>query len=171
MKIKSIFNRKRTIIIGVFVGLLSVFLVSYDDQDFEIMKNMDIYYTMFRELNLFYVDETDPGDLIKTSIDEMLKSLDPYTVYIPESKIEDYRFMTTGQYGGVGALIRKVEDQVVIADPYENFPVAKAGLRAGDIILEIDGNSTTGKSTRDVSEKLKGNPNTELNNKSQKAIC
>ena len=95
------------ILLGILIGIISFTLVSYEDQDFEIMKNMDIYYTMFRELNLFYVDETDPGELIKTSIDKMLKSLDPYTVYIPESKIEDYRFMTTGQYGGIGALIRK----------------------------------------------------------------
>ncbi len=162
MGLKKVFNRKRTIIVAVLIGIFSFMLVSYEDQDFQIMKNMDIYYTMFRELSLFYVDETDPGELIKTSIDEMLKSLDPYTVYIPESKIEDYRFMTTGQYGGIGALIRKSGDFIIIAEPYENFPVVKAGLRAGDIILEIDGNLTKGKTTQAVSEKLKGQPNTDL---------
>ncbi|MFC2086302.1 S41 family peptidase [Bacteroidota bacterium] len=156
------FNRKRTIIAAILIGMFSFTLVSYEDQDFEIMKNMDIYYTMFRELELFYVDETDPGELIKTSIDEMLKSLDPYTVYIPESKIEDYRFMTTGQYGGIGALIRKNGDQIIIAEPYLDFPVTKAGLRAGDIILEIDGITTGQKTTQAVSDKLKGQPNTEV---------
>lgn len=162
MGLKKVFNRKRTIIAAVLIGIFSFGFVSYKDQDFEIIKNMDIYYTMFRELNLFYVEETDPGELIKTSIDGMLKSLDPYTVYIPESKIEDYRFMTTGHYGGIGALIRKSRDRIIIAEPYENFPVTKAGLRAGDIILEIDGISTDQKTTRAVSDKLKGQPNTEV---------
>ena len=162
MVIKNYFRKKKVLIAGALIGILSIVFVSFDDQDFEIVKNLDIYYTLFRELNLFYVDETDPGDLVKKSIDEMLKSLDPYTVYIPESKIEDYRFMTTGQYGGIGALIRKSGDYVAIAEPYENFPAVKAGLRAGDIIIMIDGNSTKEKSTRAISEILKGQPNTDL---------
>ncbi len=79
--------------------------VSFTDDYFEISRNMDIFATLFRELNIYYVDETKPGELIKKGIDSMLESLDPYTNYIPESEVEDYRFMTTGQYGGIGALI------------------------------------------------------------------
>lgn len=135
---------------------------AYVDSYFEMTKNLDIFYSLFKEINLYYVDDTEPGDLMKKGIDGMLKSLDPYTVYIPESDIEDYRFMTTGQYGGVGALIRTKDDHIVIAEPYKDFPTDKAGLVAGDIILEIDGKSTEGKTTQDVSKVLKGQPGTEV---------
>ncbi|PIV57962.1 MAG: peptidase S41, partial [Bacteroidetes bacterium CG02_land_8_20_14_3_00_31_25] len=134
-----------------------------DSVNFEIAKNLDIYYTLFRELNLYYVDETKPGDLIKKSIDAMLNSLDPYTVYIPESQMEDFRFMTTGQYGGVGALIREDGDYIVITEPYEGFPAQKNDIRAGDVILAVDGLSIKGKSTSEVSELLKGQPKTKIN--------
>jgi carboxyl-terminal processing protease len=96
--------------------------------------------------------------MIKTAIDAMLKKLDPYTVYIPESKMEDYKFMTTGQYGGIGAMIRKDGEYVVISEPYEDFPAAKSGLRAGDVILKIDQIDVKGKSTEAMSELLKGEP-------------
>ncbi|NOZ46211.1 MAG: PDZ domain-containing protein [Chlorobi bacterium] len=162
MKIKNLYKKNTVIIIGIIISIFSVLFVSFDNQDFEIVKNLDIYYTLFKELNLFYVDETDPGKLVKTSIDDMLKSLDPYTVYIPESKMEDYKFMTTGQYGGVGALIRKSDKYIMIAEPYEDFPAAKAGLRAGDLILKIDDVSTENKTTQAISEILKGQPNTNL---------
>lgn len=145
------------LVIAVIVGF-----VSFDDDNFQIVKNLDIYHTLFRELSLYYVDEVDAGDLVKTSIDEMLSSLDPYTVYIPESKIEDFRFMTTGQYGGVGALIRTSGDYVIITEPYEGFPAFKAGLKAGDKIISIDGKSVKGKNSKDISELLKGEPNTEI---------
>ena len=145
------------VIVAVTVGFISI-----DDDNFEIVKNLDIYHTLFRELSIYYVDEIDTGELIKTSIDEMLSSLDPYTVYIPESKIEDFRFMTTGQYGGVGAIIRTSGDYVIISEPYEGYPAFKAGLRAGDKILSIDGNEVKGKNTKDISELLKGEPNTKI---------
>lgn len=144
------------IAVGAGVGF------GFSDNYFEISKNLDIYATLFRELNIFYVDETNPGELVKTSIDEMLKSLDPYTNYIPESDIEDYRFMTTGQYGGIGALIRKHGDYVHIAEPYEGFPAYKSGLMAGDKILEVDGKSVKGKKTGELSKILKGQPGTEI---------
>lgn len=162
LKAKKIFTKTKALILVAAVAISSVFIFSFKDDSFEIVKNLDVYYTVFKELNLYYVDELKPGDLIKKSIDEMLRSLDPYTTYIPESEIEDYRFMTTGQYGGVGALIRNTTDYVVITDPYEGYPAAKAGLKAGDIILEIDGKSTKGKSSSDISELLKGQPNTEV---------
>jgi carboxyl-terminal processing protease len=99
---------------------------------------------------------------MKKGIDAMLKSLDPYTTYIPESEIEDFRFMTTGQYGGIGALITKRGDYVYISEPYEGFPAQKAGLMAGDKILEINGVSAKGKTTEEVSKVLKGQPNTAV---------
>jgi carboxyl-terminal processing protease len=133
-----------------------------NNDDFKIVKNLDIFYTLFRELSLFYVDETDPEDLINEGIDGMLESLDPYTTFIPESDMDDFKFMTTGEYGGIGALIRKGENYTVISEPYVGFPANKAGLKAGDIIKKIDGTSIKGKSVQQVSELLKGAPNTEL---------
>jgi carboxyl-terminal processing protease len=102
------------------------------------------------------VDEVNPNKLVKTSIEEMLMSLDPYTNYISEENIEDLKFMTTGEYAGIGALIGKQNDKIVISEPYEGFPAQKAGLKAGDIILEVEGKSTGPMSTEDVSTLLKG---------------
>ena len=155
-------KRFKSIIIIIPLAVASFFVSSYTDNFFEISKNLDIFITLFKELNLYYVDETQPGKLMEEGINGMLESLDPYTTYIPESDIEDYRFMTTGQYGGIGALIRTKGDRVIVAEPYEGFPAQKAGLMAGDEILEINGKSTEGKSTNDVSSVLKGQPNTEV---------
>jgi carboxyl-terminal processing protease len=146
-------------IVSLLFIISSGFLLSFDDNDnFEIAKNLDIYYSLFRELNILYVDDTDAGKLIETAIDAMLNSLDPYTVYYSESEIEDVRFMTTGQYGGIGALILRVRNEVLISDPYPNSPAINAGLKAGDIILEIQGKSTHNKSIDDISKALKGPP-------------
>ena len=134
----------------------------FADNYFEIAKHLDIFTTLYKELNTFYVDETIPGDLMKKGIDEMLKSLDPYTTYIPESEIEDFKFMTTGQYGGIGAIITKIDDYVIISEPYEGFPAQKSGLMAGDKILEINGLSAKDKTTDEVSKVLKGQPNTSV---------
>lgn len=154
---KNIF---RVIIVSALLFAGIVFSAFDDDNDFEISKNLDIYYTLFKELNLYYVDDIDPGELVKTSIDKMLESLDPYTNYYPESKIEDYKFMTTGQYGGVGAIIRQKEDYVVVAEIYEGFPAHKSGLKVGDEIVEIAGKDTKGKNTEQISEMMKGQPGT-----------
>lgn len=150
---------------GLLLGLAlatSLFTVSAQN-DFEIAKNVDIFVSILKELNAKYADEISPGDLVKSAIDGMLNSLDPYSVYYPESQIEDYRMMTTGQYGGIGALIQKYGDEVVISEPYFDTPSQKAGLRAGDIILKINGQSTKGKTTDEVSTILKGQPGTTLN--------
>ena len=149
-------------------GILLIVLImatsfsTIKDKDFEIAKNLDVFYTIFREINLLYVDETDPEKMIKTAADAMLKELDPYTVYIPESKIEDFKFMTTGQYGGIGATIKKENDYIIIAEPYEGFPAYKSGLMAGDKILKIDGKDAKAKTTQEVSDFLKGKPGSEF---------
>ena len=153
----------KKLILILSVVATSILSMGFVDNYFEISKNLDIFTTLYRELNVFYVDETDPGDLMKKAIDSMLESLDPYTSYIPESEMEDFRFMTTGQYGGIGAIISKREDYVIISEPYEGFPAQKAGLIAGDKLIEINGKSVKGKSTEDVSKVLKGQPNTTVN--------
>ncbi|MFW5645106.1 MAG: S41 family peptidase [Bacteroidota bacterium] len=142
--------------------ILSLGFSRLSDRDFEIVKNLDIFYSLFRELNLFYVDQTNPEDLIETGIDAMLNSLDPYTTFISESEMDDFNFMTTGQYGGIGSVIRKSGENVIIAEPYEGSPAARAGLRAGDIIISVDGMNTRGKELSVISEKLKGIPGTEV---------
>lgn len=129
---------------------------------FEISKNLTIFSEVYKNINLYFVDETNPGELMKTGIDAMLQSLDPYTNYIPESNVEDYRMQQSGQYGGIGSLIRKSGEFVQITNPYESFPAQKAGLRAGDLILEIDGKSIKGKSSEEVSDLLKGAKGTDL---------
>lgn len=146
----------------------SFYSFNRDQKNFEVAKNLDIYHTLFRELNMFYVDEVNPNKLVKTSIDEMLKSLDPYTNYISEDQIEDFRFMTTGEYAGIGALISKQNNTIVIAEPYEGFPAHKFGLKAGDIILEVEGKSTEEMSTEDVSNLLKGPANKPVKIKLQR---
>ena len=142
--------------------LTSIFSLRFVDNYFEISKNLDIFTTLYRELNVFYVDEVDPGSLMKTAIDAMLESLDPYTTYIPESEMEDFKFMTTGQYGGIGAIISKRGDYIIISEPYEGFPANKAGLIPGDKILKVNKKSVKGKTTEDVSKVLKGQPNTSV---------
>lgn len=157
---------KRFMKVWIIIGMITIsglgFLGFKKGDEFQIAKQMDIYFTLFRELNLFYVDEVEPEKLIETSIGKMLESLDPYTEYIPERELDDFKFQTTGEYGGIGALIRAKEDYPVIAQPYRNFPADKAGLRAGDKILEINGISTKGLPLEKVSDNLKGTPNSEV---------
>ncbi len=148
-----------TIVVGTAIFISSTAFVN---DYFEISKNLDIFATLYREVNMYYVDDIKPGDIMKTGIDAMLESLDPYTNYIPESDIEDYRFMTTGQYGGIGAVIRNKDKDIIIGEPYEGFPAQKAGLMAGDVILEIDHQSVIGKNTSDISKLLKGEPGTKV---------
>ncbi len=153
---KTILNLLITIIIG------SVGLTAQDQNNFEISKNVEIYVDIFRQLNLNYADNIKPGELNKTAIDALLSELDPYTVYVPESQLEDFELMTKGEYGGIGALIQRQGDYVVITEPYEGFPAQKSGLKAGDKIIAIDGESAKEKNSSQVSEKLKGVPGTAL---------
>ncbi len=169
MKIYKMKSRK--IWIGILlIAIIGVGFYSFtrDQKNFEVAKNLDIYYTLFRELNTFYVDEVDPNKLVKTSIDEMLGSLDPYTNYISEDQMEDFRFMTTGEYAGIGALIGKQKGKIVISEPYEGFPAQKYGLKAGDVILEVAGKVTDNMNTEDVSSLLKGPANKAVTIKLQR---
>lgn len=158
-------KKRRIFLLFTVSALFIVFgtaALKSDDKNFEISKHLNIYATLFRDVNMFYVDEINPGDLVTKSINAMLKSLDPYTVYYPESEMEDVKLMTTGEYAGIGAIISKKGDQVIIREPYKNSPAAKAGLLPGDIILTIDGNSVKGKDVEDVSTMLKGQPGKEI---------
>lgn len=155
-------KKYQLLILALSIALSSYISLSYADNYFETSKHIDIFTSLYKELNTFYVDKTDPGDLMKEAIDAMLKSLDPYTQYIPESEIEDFKLQTTGQYGGIGAMITKIDEYVVISEPYEGFPAQKAGLLAGDQILKINGVSAKDKSTEDVSKILRGQPNTSV---------
>lgn len=153
----------RRFFITILLTILSVTSIfAKGDRNSDIVKNLDIYNALYKELDMYYVDSIQPEKLIKTSIDRMLSSLDPYTVYLPEEDMNDFKFLTTGEYGGIGAVIMKKNDYVVISEPYEGMPAQKADLHAGDIILKIDGEDMKGKNTQDVSEKLKGTPNTTV---------
>ncbi|MCQ2303249.1 MAG: S41 family peptidase [Bacteroidales bacterium] len=154
---------KQRIIGLVLLAFLSVAAMAQEKQNnFEIAKSLDIYNSLLRELNLNYVDEINPGELNEAAINAMLQGLDPYTVFIPESNIEDARFMTTGEYGGIGALIQFDGEYTRISDPYEGWPAQKAGITAGDVILEVNGVDCHKKTTAQVSELLKGQPGTEV---------
>lgn len=153
--------RKVSFLILIFSLLISISGITQNN-NFEISKNIDIFTTLYRELHKNYVNDIQTGEIMKTGIDAMLESLDPYTNYIPESDIEDYKFMTTGQYGGVGALIHKRGDYVYISELFEGFPAHKNGLLPGDKILKIDHQPAEGKSTEEVSNFLKGHAGSKL---------
>lgn len=135
---------------------------SQDDKGFEIAKNLEIFANVYRNIHLNYVDDLDPAKTIKTAIDAMLGSLDPYTNYYPESDIEDVKMQMLGQYGGIGSIIQQRDSNVYIAEPYEGMPADKAGLKAGDRIVSINGTSCKGKTTADVSSLLRGQAGTGL---------
>ena len=136
--------------------------ISSQSNGFEVIKNLELMDQIYQHLEMYYVDDAQVGKLSKVAIDAMLKELDPYTVYYHESNIEDYKLMTTGQYGGIGALIRKIDDHTFIAEPYEGNPAQKAGLMAGDKIISIDGKSMVGLPSDDVSTSLKGPKGTTI---------
>lgn len=131
--------------------------VGKDDPDFALSKNLDIFYSVYKELSMFYVDTPDAGKLIPAAIDAMLEELDPYTNYIAEKDKEEFTFQTTGEYGGVGSLITPSDtDLIMIKEVYAGTPSAKSGLHAGDRIVSINGESMRGKTVKDVSSRLRG---------------
>lgn len=152
--------RKKISLILV-VAFLGAFY-AFKDPYFEISKNLEIFTTIYHRLNTNYVDELEPGSLMDAAINAMLKKLDPYTNYIPESKVEEYRIQTQGSYGGVGASIIKIDDYVVVSEVYESAPAQLAGIIPGDKLLKIDKNDVKGKSTKEIGEVLKGQAGTEV---------
>ncbi len=162
-RIKNFFgNRRKTVITTLVVLGLSFAAFKGADDYFEISKSIDIYTTLYKEVNTYYVDEVEPAKLMRKGIDAMLSSLDPYTNFISESEIEDYRFQITGQYGGIGSSIVKKGDYIAISEPYEGYAAQKNDLRAGDLLIEADGKSLKGLDVSGVSKFLKGQPDTEV---------
>lgn len=157
----SYFKRILFLLIIAFYFSVSGFTAN-NNKSFRISKSMTVFNSVLRELDLFYVDTLNYDKLLKTAVDNMLAELDPYTVYMPEEETSDLKFMTTGEYGGIGSLIIKKGDYVCISEPYEGMPAQKNDVRAGDLILEIDGIDVKNYSVDKVSEMLKGQPNTEI---------
>lgn len=158
-------NRKKILLVP---AMLTVAILTFgflmggqENKDFKLTKNLDIYISLIRELNAFYVDEIDPEKLVQKSIAGMLSTLDPYTSFYPEDETEDLDFMTTGKYGGFGSLIRKSGDYILVTNVYEGFPADKNGIRPGDMMLSIDGISLKGVTSDKASDMLKGEPGTE----------
>ena len=157
--------RKNLLKISVLVLLFltPLFLLSYDDtKDFETAKNLDIFYSLFTEISNSYVDELAPGDIMDRTITEMLKTLDPYTNFIPESDVERYTMMTKGEYGGIGATVAERNNSLMIVDILEKSPAASSGLRVGDFIVEVDGHSIENQPTEENKGLLQGQAGTTL---------
>lgn len=154
---------RNKVVLALLIGS-GILVVAYrtNDQYFEIAKNLDIFASVFRNLNTYYVDSIEPGRLMGTGIDAMVESLDPYTTYYPENNLDELEFQTTGKYGGVGLSIREIHDSTVVSDIYGGSPVDKAGIKAGDIIVSIDGHNAKDLSDDDISKLLKGEPGTSL---------
>lgn len=164
-------NKKRTLV-GAFVVLLGLGLSSFkdDDRNFQIAKNLDIFNSIFKELDLFYVDTINPEKMIQNGVNGMLALTDPYTEYYPEEGVSSLKEMITGKYGGIGAAIRyyKKKDRIAIVEPTEGMPAAEAGLKAGDIILSVGGKEMVRGDMKPqdfsskVSEALRGEPGTSF---------
>ena len=155
---------KKLKLLGIALVVLSALWAfrTTGEKYFEIAKSLDIFATLFKEVNAYYVDDVNPKKLVETGIDGMLDQLDPYTDYIPEEDLEAFSILTTGQYAGVGALIGVIGKKTVITNPYVGFPAERGGLRVGDEIISVDGKNVQGKPTSEVSALLKGKPQTEV---------
>jgi carboxyl-terminal processing protease len=158
---KNCFNNLKTFVL-FFALVFYLTNIRAQSNGFEVIKNMELMDLIYQNLDMYYVDNPQPGKLAKVGIDAMLKELDPYTVYYHENDMEDYRLMTTGQYGGIGSVIRKIKGDTYVIEPYEDSPSTKAGLKAGDKILSIDGKNMKGKNSDEVSSSLKGPKGTTI---------
>lgn len=159
---KNIF-KKPSIYLLLFICPILLSLDAPDKRYFDIAKNMEIFSSVYAEVNRAYVDDVNPNQLIKTGLDAMLESLDPYTNYIAEEDIEDFRFISTGEYGGIGSMVGVRNGKVMILMPYQGYPAQKAGLKIGDEVIEIDGDNVQGKTLDEVSSYLKGQAGTPVN--------
>lgn len=156
------FSLSFIVIVFCLLNTINSFSQIDDEKYFEMNKAIETFGSVFKSLHTNYVDELNSGDLVKTAIDAMLAKLDPYTNFYPESEMEEVKLQYLGQYGGIGALIHYKNGIVYISEPYEGLPAYKAGVKAGDAILSIDGESAKGKTSNQVSEKLRGQAGTEI---------
>lgn len=165
-------NKKRITysLLSALIVLVGAGTIAATNPDFALGRNIQILFNMFRELSLLYVDEVDPEKLMLNAADGMTRELDPYTELIPEKEMADFEIMTTGKYGGIGAIIQKKGDYVMVAQPYKGSPADKAGLQIGDIILAVDDKDVKGLEIQEVSSMLKGTPGTELSLKVRKLL-
>lgn len=161
-RFRKISNKIRKSFLTLIIILTISISFAFTDNYFNISKNIEIFATLYREVNTYYVDEIDASKFIRVGIDAMLKSLDPYTNFYSESQIEDYRFETTGQYGGIGAITFTKDGKIIIREPQAGFPAEKADIRAGDIIIKIDGNDALERNSTDIDNLLKGQPGTSV---------
>ena len=157
----KLFKMKWLFVVAL-AAILGIAAQAPTEKYFDIARNLDIFATLLKEVNSYYVDDVNPNRMVKSGIDAMLNTLDPYTNYIPEDEIENYRTMTTGMYGGIGAVIGRRKDRNIILMPYNGFPADKAGLKIGDEILEIDGFDVKKKNSAEVSKLLKGQAGTKV---------
>ena len=155
--------KKRYVILSLLLACtILIASTGAGDRYFQIAKNLDIFASLYKEVNKYYVDDVNPNTLMKTGVDAMLSSLDPYTNYIPENEIEDYRKANTGQYGGVGALTTNIEGTTRVVMVYEGFVAHKNGVKIGDEIIAVDGVQITGKSRDEANLIMKGQAGSEV---------
>lgn len=154
--------RRLLLLLGLPLALMVVLAATVKDDYFEMSKQLEIMQSAFRELNLFYVDELAPGELMETGIKAMLAQLDPYTRYFPETKMEDVRFMQTGEYGGVGASVETRDGQTLVVDLLEGEPAAQAGLQLGDVITHVNGRELVGLDQKQIGDLLQGATGTDV---------
>lgn len=159
----NFFKRNRKLSIAIALLTISTTTFSFREDLFQISKNLDIFASVYKELNINYVDEVNTSKLLRTGIDAMLENLDPYTEFVPESEIEDYKMKyVSTQYGGIGAGVIYRDGRIFISDPFEGYPAQKADIRAGDEIISIDNELIKGKNNEQVSQLLKGPRETAL---------
>ena len=154
--------RRLLLLLGLPLALVVLLAASVKDDYFEMSKQLEIMQSAFRELNLFYVDELAPGELMETGIKAMLAQLDPYTRYFPETKMEDVRFMQTGEYGGVGASIETRNGQTIVVDLLEGEPAEQAGLQLGDVVMRVNGRDVAGLDQNQIGDLLQGATGTNV---------
>ncbi|NME70112.1 S41 family peptidase [Flammeovirga aprica JL-4] len=160
-------NKRKKFVVFISLSFLTLFFFSFSSNKvsnhyFEIAKNMKIFAQLYQEVNTYYVDDVNPSEMMTTGIEAMLATLDPYTNYIPEDKIEDYRTMTTGEYGGLGVVVGNRNGNITVLLPNEGYPAYEAGLQIGDIIEKVDGEDMKGKGTEEISKYLKGQAGSQV---------
>ena len=155
-------NKIKNFLFCLLIPFIAFSQNNNEDKSFELSKNLEIFSSAYRTLHTTYVDDIQSGDLIKTAIDAMLAKLDPYTNFFPESDMEDVKMQMLGQYGGIGALIHQKDDKVYISEPFEGMPAYEAGLRAGDVILEVNGMNAKDKTSEQITNVLRGQAGSDI---------